>query len=166
MKDDASKGGSDTAYVSVLTLAGMTRVIVENTTFPKAEGAAWEGTLTDTWIELTDESTMMGCVVEALDGHTIVGAESNYISSIDNLKAFDGGTMSGWMGTLNDWFTNFGFGEFTVAKGTLCAGDEIRIMYTRTVEDLGGSWNNSDTRLKALTFSAGNTNVFLKGLII
>lgn len=155
VKDDASKGGSDTAYVSVLTLAGMTRVIVENTTFPKAEGAVWEGTLTDTWIELTDESTMMGCVVEALDGHTIVGAESNYISSIDNLKAFDGGTMSGWMGTLNDWFTNFGFGEFTVAKGTLCAGDEIRIMYTRTVEDLGGSWNNSDTRLKALTFSAG-----------
>ena len=155
VKDDASKGGSDTAYVSVLTLAGMTRVIVENTTFPKAEGAAWEGTLTDTWIELTDESTMMGCVVEALDGHTIVGAESNYISSIDNLKAFDGGTMSGWMGTLNDWFTNFGFGEFTVAKGTLCAGDEIRIMYTRTVEDLGGSWNNSDTRLKALTFSTG-----------
>lgn len=155
VKDDASKGGSDMAYVSVLTLAGMTRVIVENTTFPKAEGAAWEGTLADTWIELTGESTMMGCVVEALDGHTVVGAESNYISSIDNLKAFDGGTMSGWMGTLNDWFTNFGFGEFTVAKGTLCAGDEIRIMYTRTVEDLGGSWNNSDTRLKALTFSAG-----------
>ena len=155
VKDDASKGGSDMAYVSVLTLAGMARVIVENTTFPKAEGAVWEGTLADTWIELTDESTMMGCVVEALDGHTVVGAESNYISSIDNLKAFDGGTMSGWMGTLNDWFTNFGFGEFTVAKGTLCAGDEIRIMYTRTVEDLGGSWNNSDTRLKALTFSAG-----------
>ena len=155
VKDDASKGGSDMAYVSVLTLAGMARVIVENTTFPKAEGAAWEGTLADTWIELTDESTMMGCVVEALDGHTVVGAESNYISSIDDLKEQQGGSMSGWMGTLNDWFTNFGFGEFTVAKGTLCAGDEIRIMYTRTVEDLGGSWNNSDTRLKALTFSAG-----------
>ena len=155
VKDDASKGGSDTAYVSVLTLAGMTRVIVENTTFPKAEGAVWEGTLADTWIELTDESTMMGCVVEALDGHTVVGAESNYISSIDDLKEQQGGSLSGWMGTLNDWFTNFGFGEFTVAKGTLCAGDEIRIMYTRTVEDLGGSWNNSDTRLKALTFSTG-----------
>ena len=155
VKDDASKGGSDMAYVSVLTLVGMARVIVENTTFPKAEGAVWEGTLADTWIELTGESTMMGCVVEALDGHTIVGAESNYISSIDDLKEQQGGSMSGWMGTLNDWFTNFGFGEFTVAKGTLCAGDEIRIMYTRTVEDLGGSWNNSDTRLKALTFSAG-----------
>lgn len=156
VKDDASKGGSDTAYVSVLTLAGMARVIVENTTFPKTEGAAWEGTLADTWIELTGESTMMGCVVEALDGHTIVGAESNYISSIDNLKAFDGGTMSGWMGTLNDWFTNFGFGEFTVAKGTLHAGDEIRVMYTRNAGvDLGGDWESTDTRLKALTFSAG-----------
>ena len=155
VKDDASKGGSDMAYVSVLTLAGMARVIVENATFPKAEGAVWEGTLADTWIELTGESTMMGCVVEALDGHTVVGAESNYISSIDDLKEQQGGSMSGWMGTLNDWFTNFGFGEFTVAKGTLCAGDEIRIMYTRTVEDLGGSWNNSDTRLKALTFSTG-----------
>lgn len=156
VKDDASKGGSDMAYVSVLTLAGMARVIVENTTFPKAEGAVWEGTLADTWIELTGESTMMGCVVEALDGHTVVGAESNYISSIDNLKAFDGGTMSGWMGTLNDWFTNFGFGEFTVAKGTLCAGDEIRIMYTRNAGvDLGGDWESTDTRLKALTFSTG-----------
>ena len=156
VKDDASKGGSDMAYVSVLTLAGMARVIVENTTFPKAEGAAWEGTLADTWIELTGESTMMGCVVEALDGHTVVGAESNYISSIDNLKAFDGGTMSGWMGTLNDWFTNFGFGEFTVAKGTLHAGDEIRVMYTRNAGvDLGGDWESTDTRLKALTFSAG-----------
>ena len=155
VKDDASKGGSDMAYVSVLTLAGMARVIVENTTFPKAEGAVWEGTLADTWIELTGESTMMGCVVEALDGHTVVGAESNYISSIDDLKEQQGGSMSGWMGTLNDWFTNFGFGEFTVAKGTLCAGDEIRIMYTRTAEDLGGSFGSTDTRLKALTFSAG-----------
>lgn len=156
VKDDASKGGSDMAYVSVLTLAGMARVIVENTTFPKAEGAVWEGTLTDTWIELTDESTMMGCVVEALDGHTVVGAESNYISSIDDLKERQGGSMSGWMGTLNDWFTNFGFGEFTVAKGTLHAGDEIRVMYTRDYGvDLGGDWNNSDTRLKALTFSTG-----------
>ena len=156
VKDDASKGGSDMAYVSVLTLAGMARVIVENTTFPKAEGAVWEGTLADTWIELTDESTMMGCVVEALDGHTVVGAESNYISSIDDLKEQQGGSMSGWMGTLNDWFTHFGFGEFTVAKGTLHAGDEIRVMYTRNAGvDLGGDWESTDTRLKALTFSTG-----------
>ena len=155
-KDAYDKGGSDMAYVSGLTLAGMTRVIVENTTYPKADGAAWDGTLADKWIELTGNSTMMGCVVEALDGHTVEGAESNYISSIDNLKAFDGGNMSGWMGTLNDWFTNYGFDAFTVADGTLHAGDEIRIMYTRNGGvDLGGDWETSDTRLKVLTFSAG-----------
>ena len=155
VKDSASKSGSDTAYVSVLTLAGMTRVIVENTTFPKAEGAAWEGTLADSWIELTDESTMMNCVVEALDGYEVVGADAGYISSINGLSQKEGGSMSGWMGTLNDWFTNYGFSNFTVAQGTLHAGDEIRIMYTRTVVDLGGDWESTDTRLKALKFSAG-----------
>ena len=155
VKDSAEKGGSDMAYVSVLTLSGMTHVIVENTTFPKAEGAAWEGTLADTWIELTDEATMMSCIVDALEGYTVEGAEDGYITSINGLAAFNGGTMSGWMGTLNDWFTNKGFANFTVAADTLHAGDELRIMYTRTASDLGGSWDSTDTRLKALTFSAG-----------
>ncbi len=154
-KDPGARSGSDTAYVSVLTLSGMTRVIVENTTFPKAEGAAWEGTLADTWIELTDEATMMSCIVNALEGYTVEGAEDGYITSINGLAAFNGGTTSGWMGTLNDWFTNKGFANFTVAADTLHAGDEIRIMYTRTASDLGGSWDSTDTRLKALTFSAG-----------
>ena len=38
---------------------------------------------------------------------------------------------------------------------TACAADEIRNTYTRTEEDHAGSWNTSDTRLKALTFSTG-----------
>ena len=162
-KDPGARSGSDTAYVSVLTLSGMTRVIVENTTFPKAEGAAWEGTLADTWIELTDESTVMSCVVEALNGHTVLGAEAGYISSIDGLAEKQGGSMSGWMGTLNDWFTHTGFSEVTVAKDTLHAGDEIRIMYTRTATDLGASWESSDTLLKALKFSAGKLSPKFSG---
>ncbi len=44
-----------------------------------------------------------------------MGAESNYISKITHggkeLGEFDGGSGSGWMGTLNDWFTNRGFGD-------------------------------------------------------
>ncbi len=83
------------AYVSVLTLAGMARVIVENTTFPKAEGAVWEGTLADTLDRADWRIDHDGLRCGSTDGHTVVGAESNYISSIDNLKAFDGGTMSG-----------------------------------------------------------------------
>ena len=138
---------------------GQVHVIVENTTYPEAEGAPWEGTLVEEWIDLNEDSTMMGCVVKALEknGYEQTGAENNYISSIQGLGAFDGGSMSGWMGTLNDWFTNQGFGAFTVAAGTLGSGDEIRIMYTRNGygADLGGSWDNHIKTVKALTFSAG-----------
>ena len=133
--------------------------IVENTTYPEAEGAPWEGTLVEEWIDLNEDSTMMGCIVKALEknGYKQTGAENNYISSIQGLGEFDGGSMSGWMGTLNDWFTNYGFGAFTVAGGTLGSGDEIRIMYTRNGygADLGGSWDNHIKTVKALTFSAG-----------
>ena len=140
---------------------GQARVIVENTTFTKpvdGKAPAWTGTLVDTWVKLTEESTMMSCVAEALKakGYTQTGAESNYISEINGLSAHDGGSQSGWMGTLNDWFANEGFGAFTVAAGKLEAGDEIRVMYTCAFgDDLGGSWGSSDNTVKALTFSAG-----------
>ena len=138
---------------------GQVHVIVENTTYPEAEGAPWEGTLVEEWIDLNEDSTAMSCVVKALEkhGYEQTGAENNYISSIAGLAAFDGGSMSGWMGTLNDWFTNYGFGAFTVAAGTLGSGDEIRIMYTRNGygADLGGSWDNHIKTVKGLTFSAG-----------
>ena len=140
---------------------GKAHVIVENTTFTKpvdGKAPAWTGTLVDDWVKLTKDSTMMSCVVEALKdrGYTQTGAESGYISGINGLAAFDGGGQSGWMGTLNDWFTNAGLGEFTVANGKLESGDEIRVMYTCSLgDDLGGSWNNNDTTVKALTFSDG-----------
>lgn len=138
---------------------GQVHVVVENTTYSVADGAPWDGTLVEEWIDLDEDSTMMGCVVKALEknGCEQTGAENNYISSIQGLGAFDGGDMSGWMGTLNDWFTNRGFGDFTVAAGTLGSGDEIRIMYTCNGygADLGGSWDNHIKTVKALTFSAG-----------
>ena len=140
---------------------GKAHVIVENTTFTKpvdGKAPAWTGTLVDTWVKLTEDSTMMGCVAQALEakGYSQTGAESNYISEINGLSEFDGGFMSGWMGTLNDWFTNEGFAAFTVAAGKLESGDEIRIMYTCAYgDDLGGSWGNNDNTVKALTFSAG-----------
>ena len=138
-------------------------VIVENTTFTKAQeggkAPAWMGTLVDEWVALTGSSTMMSCVKAALDAESIssVGVEDTYISSINGLAANDGGSMSGWMGTLNDWFTNVGFASITEASGMLTAGDEIRIMYTSNGygADLGGSWDNTDKTVKALTFSAG-----------
>lgn len=146
---------------------GKVQVIVENTTFTKdmwPNGKKfWDGVAVNDEVALTADSTMMSCIVTALEenGYTQVGADSNYISSItvgdQPLGQFDGGDQSGWMGTLNDWFTNFGFSEFTVENGSLSNGDVIRIMYTREGlgADLGGTWDNSDTTIKALDIQGG-----------
>lgn len=135
--------------------ADQVRVIVENTTYTAAD-APWTGTLVDKWVDLKSDSTMMSCMVDALGSYSQTGAESGYISEINDLRAGAGGAMSGWMGTLNDWFTNFGFSEFTVKDGTLKAGDEIHLMYSMNGgEDLGGSWGNTDKTVKNVTFSAG-----------
>lgn len=146
---------------------GKVRVIVENTTFTKdmwPNGKIfWDGRQVDDEVALTADSTMMSCIVAALKeiGYTQAGADSNYISSItvgdQPLGQFDGGPQSGWMGTLNDWFTNEGFAAFTVANGKLADGDVIRVMYTREGlgADLGGTWGNSDTTIKALDIQGG-----------
>lgn len=155
--------------------ANQVHVIVENTTFTEdtaeALGASWSdsywsGTLVDEWVSIDDTSTMMSSVVTALDKNkfTQSGAENNYIETINGLSAFNGGWMSGWMGTLNDWFTNQGFGAYTVSDGTLEAGDEIRIMYTcNWGTDLGGSWGNNDSTLKDISFSAGTLSPSFAG---
>ena len=139
---------------------GKVHVIVENTVYKVTTDAdLWNGTLVNTDVTLNAEvNTMMDCVVSALatKGYTAVGAESNYISKITHgdkeLGEFDGGSGSGWMGTLNDWFTNRGFGEFTAVDG-----DEIRVMYTRDGgKDIGGDWTTmNDTSLTALSFGVG-----------
>lgn len=146
---------------------GKVRVIVENTTFTEdmwPNGKRfWDGVAVDDEVALTADSTMMSCIVAALkeNGYTQAGADSNYISSItvgdQTLGQFDGGQQSGWMGTLNDWFTNEGFAAFTVANGKLADGDVIRVMYTREGlgADLGGTWGNSDTTIKALEIQGG-----------
>lgn len=45
---------------------GQVRVVVENTTYAKADGAAWDGTLVDKWVDLAPGSSMMDCIVSAL----------------------------------------------------------------------------------------------------
>lgn len=136
---------------------GQVRVIVENTTYAKADGAAWDGTLVDKWVDLVPGSSMMDCIVSALGSYSQTGADSGYITEINGLTAGDGGAASGWMGTLNDWFTNVGFKDIK-AGDKLFAGDVIRVMYTVNGygADIGGDWNTqSDTSLAALSFSEG-----------
>ncbi len=141
---------------------GSVHVTVENTTCP-APDAAWTGKLVDANVALSADSTMMSCVKAAIEGagKTQVGADNGYISEIEGLAEHDGDDYdpegkgySGWMGTLNDWFTNKGFSSYSAANGKLAAGDEIRVMYTCTMYDLGNP-NNTDRALAGITFSAG-----------
>ena len=165
IRDAATAAEVDKAYQAAVVAMrkaadyGKVQVIVENTTYPVEDGAPWDGELVNQWIDLNADSTMMNCIVAALEkkGFTQTGAENGYISSIEGLSQMDGGGESGWMGTLNDWFTNFGFKEFTVENGSLSNGDVIRIMYTREGlgADLGGTWGNSDTTLAALDIQGG-----------
>lgn len=127
---------------------------------------------------LGENDTVMTVILRALheEGYTWNGSKGNdknqgedygitYLSSVSKtengktyaLGEFDGGGQSGWMGTLNDWFTNLSFAEFKVANGKLGDGDYISIQYTQDGlgADLGGTWDNSDTTLKALEIEGG-----------
>lgn len=127
------------------------------------------------WLErknypLGENDTMMTVLLRALteENCTWLGTGGNgdgtydfditYLSTITDgdysLAEFTGGQQSGWMGTLNDWFTNEGFANFSVKNGKLADGDIISIKYTSVGlgEDVGGTWSNSDTTLKSLTF--------------
>ena len=147
--------------VSVLAAddhTGQVHVTVENTTWTKADGAPWEGTLVDEWVTLKADSTMMSCIVDALTakGYTQTGADTGYISEINGIKEKDASKDSGWMGTLNDWFTSEGFANYTVANGKLKSGDEIAVQHTCNLgADIGGSFDTSDKSLKAIALSAG-----------
>ena len=147
--------------VSVLAAddhTGQVHVTVENTTWTKADGAPWEGTLVDEWVTLKADSTMMSCIVDALTarGYTQTGADTGYISEINGIKEKDASKDSGWMGTLNDWFTSEGFANYTVANGKLKSGDEIAVQHTCNLgADIGGSFDASDKSLKAIALSAG-----------
>ena len=127
------------------------------------------------WLErknypLGENDTMMTVLLRALteanctwlgtggNGDGTYDFDITYLSTITDgdysLAEFTGGQQSGWMGTLNDWFTNEGFANFTVENGKLADGDIISIKYTSVGlgEDVGGTWSNSDTTLKSLTF--------------
>ena len=168
VSDEVKSVGADEARAAALQMVALlaanddhtnkVHVIVENTTYKKADGATWDGTLVDTWVDYSKTSTGMTCVKDALKtvDATQTGADSGYISEINGLKAFDGGSQSGWMGTLNDWFTDAGFSDFTAANGKLEAGDEIRMMYTCSWgTDIGNDWSSTDTSLSDIKFSTG-----------
>lgn len=150
--------------VSVLAAddhTGQVHVTVENTTWAEADGAPWEGMLVDEWVTLQDDSSMMSCIVDALTagGYSQTGADTGYISEINGIEEKAAAEGSGWMGTLNDWFTSEGFAAYTVANGKLKSGDEIAVQHTCNLgADIGGAFGDSNKTLKAIALSAGELN--------
>ena len=89
-------------------------------------------------------------------GYSQTGADTGYISSINGIEEKAAAKGSGWMGTLNDWFTSEGFANYTVANGKLKAGDEIAVQHTCNLgADIGGAFGDSNKTLKAIALSAG-----------
>ncbi|MGN1033065.1 MAG: DUF4430 domain-containing protein, partial [Intestinibacter sp.] len=131
------------------------KVSVENNVFLEDVGygaPAFTGEIVNTTVEVPKGTNGLDAFKKALDNEEIEYKESGgYVSSINGLSEFDGGSVSGWMVTINDWFTNTGIGEQIVEDN-----DEIRFMYSCSMgEDLGGSWNNNDKTLKALKTDVG-----------
>jgi uncharacterized protein len=162
---------------STVGTLGSAYVTVSNTTY--LDGA-WTGTFVNEVMPIEEDSTMMSLVLAALDknGFTYTGtggtgAEISYLSSIakggKSLGEFDGMATSGWMGTLNDWFVNEGFQNFTASASKrdyrIVDGDHIDVMFTLAGlgEDLGGTWGNTDTSLKTLTVTGGNLSPTFSG---
>lgn len=96
-----------------------------------------------------------GCFLTA-GGYSQTGADTGYISEINGIEEKAAAEGSGWMGTLNDWFTSEGFAAYTVANGKLKAGDEIAVQHTCNLgADIGGAFGDSNKTLKAIALSAG-----------
>ena len=177
---------------------GRVFISLENTTYPEGNTAfesyypfEEENIFFAGWYDLCENDTMMTALLKALTinglswlGTGGVGYDITYLSTVyvdvnsngvldDNepsLAEFDGGTEAGWMGTLNDWFVNYGFDQFSCAEGEIWNGDIISVKYTSAGlgSDLGGSFGNSDTSLKELMITgatldpsfASNTRIY------
>ena len=170
VKASDSSGTMDKVTFNSGKTVGRVHVLIENRTFGSG---AFTGTIAEGWYALGKNDTMMTMVLKALqnkgyswngtvdfgDDH-VADYSITYISSItkggETLAEFTGGNKSGWMGTLNDWFTNEGFQAFSYANGRLENNDEIHIMYTCDYGvDIGGDWNSHDTGLSSLSIDKG-----------
>ena len=166
-QDEPTVGTLGSVYVTVTngTLRGTD---ADGTTIP----SNMQGTFISETVPLNDNTTMMTAILTALQkngytwagtgGTTSTGMDITYIASITNpdgysLAEFTGGPKSGWMGTLNDWFTHLGFDQFSAGDGKLVDGDVIAVQYTCDLgEDIGGGWGNPDTSLASLHVNGGS----------
>ena len=122
------------------------RVLVQNNTFSKENGAAWEGLLFERDVELKDDSDLLSVVEDALkaDGKTYA------LNSWGGLRTVEG-LSDGWLIALNDWFTDQGASYYTVSDGRLNSGDSVSVEFSMNYgPDIGSDWSSNDTSLLSL----------------
>lgn len=117
-----------------------------------AEDPTWAGIvpadgtiLASTKMEFEEGDTVFDVLCDVRDTYKLhmqyegaAGAE--YIQGINNLYEFDGGRWSGWMYCVNDWYPNYGCGQYAVKNG-----DVIEWNYTCDLgKDLGQDWLGDD----------------------
>lgn len=149
---------------------GSVRVIVENNAAAPApasygygvwaDGATqWSGELVDKTVALYEKSTIGSCIVDALEGYSVTGAMTGYVTEVNGLKADQTNYSAGWMVTLNDWFTSTGISDYTVAAGNLNDGDEICLFYTCSFgKNEGSILNDTNKKLTALSVTGATLN--------
>ena len=67
-------------------------------------------------------------------------------------------SYGGWYISLNDWFINETGNSYKVSVGNLQDGDEVRAMYYVSGADLGGTTENNNKTLSALTVTGATLN--------
>ncbi|MBE7046718.1 MAG: DUF4430 domain-containing protein [Ruminococcaceae bacterium] len=129
-------------------------VTAENNVYSVSEGAEWDGRLLDMYkVEITPGDKVVDVVKKAFQQNNIsaTGFEDNYVTEIGGVEALESSMYSGWMLTINDWFTNYGVGEFYVKEN-----DVIAFVYSNEFgSDVGSDWSNSSTLLNSVNFSCG-----------
>lgn len=136
-------------------------IIVENNTYPVSAGAAWDGTLVDTWVDIdASNPTALQALETAVGGSSNLNVTSSgwgdYIAGIGNgsgmVSEYDGGTMAGWMFSVNGAYAPVGISSYTSLK----SGDEFTFSYSLDYgADLGQEWDLTKNKLSTLTVSAG-----------
>ncbi len=129
-------------------------ITVENNVYPVIRGAKWDGKLLDNYkIKITKGEKASDVVARAFSqsGIRVSGLEDNYITDIGGVEAMEASMYSGWMLKINDWFVNYGIGEFYVKEN-----DVITFIYSNEFgEDIGGHWGNKSTLVESMDFTHG-----------
>ncbi len=138
------------------------RIVVENNTFSAADGAAWEGTLIDEWVEFEEGVSAVELLEKTLSAHgySQTGAKDNYVTDINGLSAgADTAKMGGWMVGFDDWYGN---GGITTIKPE--NGDEIVLSYSLNWgADIGYDYMSSSTKLTSLETDTGKLSPDFSG---